>query len=175
MRAPVLYRALPLFASIHDASPKAISRRTSYLRVRLAFHLYPQVIQALCSVRWFGPSLPITVASACPWIGHPVSGLILCTYFALFRLAFTMAPSNDLTLHIKLTRWIVLQKARRHRINLLRLLVGTQFQDLFHSPPGVLFTFPSLYLFTIDRILYLALAGGPAGFKQGFSCPVLLE
>jgi hypothetical protein len=58
---------------------------------------------------------------------------------------------------------------------MLRLLVGTKFQDLFHSPPGVLFTFPSLYLFTIDRISYLALAGGPAGFKQGFSCPVLLE
>ena len=86
-----------------------------------------------------------------------------------------MAPSLDLTLRTKLTRWIVLQKARRHRINLLRLLVGTKFQDLFHSPPGVLFTFPSLYLFTIDRILCLALAGGPAGFKQGFSCPVLLE
>ena len=95
--------------------------------------------------------------------------------FALFRLAFTMAPSNDLTLPCKLTRWIVLQKARRHRINLLRLLISTWFQDLFHSPPGVLFTFPSRYLFTIDRILCLALAGGPAGFKQGFSCPVLLE
>jgi hypothetical protein len=96
-------------------------------------------------------------------------------YIALFRLAFTMAPPIGLTLRMRLTRWIVLQKARRHRINLLRLLVGTQFQDLFHSPPGVLFTFPSLYLFTIDRILCLALAGGPAGFKQGFSCPVLLE
>ena len=33
---------------------------------------------------------------------------------ALFRLAFTVAPSLDLTLHLKLTRWIVLQKARRH-------------------------------------------------------------
>ena len=86
-----------------------------------------------------------------------------------------MAPSTDLTLHLKLTRWIVLQKARRHRTSRLRHFVGTQFQDLFHSPPGVLFTFPSLYLFTIDRILYLALAGGPARFKQGFSCPVLLE
>ena len=85
-----------------------------------------------------------------------------------------MPPPIGLSLHIKLTRWIVLQKARRHPEG-LRLLVGTQFQDLFHSPPGVLFTFPSLYLFTIDRILYLALAGGPAGFKQGFSCPVLLE
>ena len=86
-----------------------------------------------------------------------------------------MAPSINLTLPTKLTRWIVLQKARRHGTSPLRLLVGTQFQDLFHSPPGVLFTFPSLYLFTIDRILCLALAGGPAGFKQGFSCPVLLE
>ena len=28
-----------------QASPKAISRRTSYLRVRLAFHPYPQVIR----------------------------------------------------------------------------------------------------------------------------------
>ncbi len=64
---------------------------------------------------------------------------------ALFRLAFTVAPSHDLTLHLKLTRWIVLQKARRHRTSLLRLLVGTEFQDLFHSPPGVLFTFPSRY------------------------------
>ena len=27
-----------------EASPKAISGRTSYLRVRLAYHLYPQVI-----------------------------------------------------------------------------------------------------------------------------------
>ena len=95
--------------------------------------------------------------------------------FALFRLAFTMAPSNDLTLHIKLTRWIVLQKARRHRINLLRLLVGTQFQDLFHSPPGVLFTFPSRYLFTIDHKIYLVLEGGPPRFSQGCTCPDLLE
>ena len=29
------------------------------------------------------------------------------------------------------------------RSNTLRLLVGTRFQFLFHSPPGVLFTFPS--------------------------------
>ena len=38
----VLY---PLFMFPLEASPKAISRRTSYLRVRLAFHPYPQVIR----------------------------------------------------------------------------------------------------------------------------------
>ena len=86
-----------------------------------------------------------------------------------------MPPPNGLSLHCKLTRWIVLQKARRHRINLLRLLVSTQFQDLFHSPPGDLFTFPSRYSFTIDHKIYLALGGGPPRFNQGFSCPDLLE
>lgn len=86
-----------------------------------------------------------------------------------------MPPANALSLHCKLTRWIVLQKARRHRTSLLRLLVRIQFQDLFHSPPGDLFTFPSRYSFTIDHKIYLALGGGPPRFNQDFSCPDLLE
>ena len=36
-------------------------------------------------------------------------------------------------------------------INGLELVVGTRFQVLFHSPPGVLFTFPSRYWFTIGH------------------------
>ena len=62
----------------------------------------------------------------------------------LFSLAFTVPPSNDLGLHQELTRWIVLQKAPR-QAEALRVLVRTQFQNLFHSPPGVLLTFPSRY------------------------------
>src|SRR5688572_20642531 len=46
------------------------------------------------------------------------------------------------------------------RGNTLRLLVGVRFQFLFHSPPGVLFTFPSRYSFTIGRERYLALDNG---------------
>lgn len=57
------------------ASPKAISERTSYLRVRLEFLRYPQVIQALFNVRWFGPPLGITPTSTCSWVDHMVSGL----------------------------------------------------------------------------------------------------
>ena len=86
-----------------------------------------------------------------------------------------MPPPNGLGLPSKLTRWIVLQKARRHPTSGLRLLVRTQFQDLFHSPSGVLLTFPSRYLYTIDHKTYLALEGGPSGFRQGFTCPVLLD
>ena len=43
--------------------------------------------------------------------------------------------------------------------NELRRIVGSRFQVLFHSPPGVLFTFPSRYLFTIGRQGVLSLGG----------------
>ena len=56
----------------------------------------------------------------------------------------------------------------------LRLLVSDGFQVLFHSPPGVLFTFPSRYWFAIGGQEYLALEGGPPGFPQGFTCPGVL-
>ena len=52
---------------------------------------------------------------------------------ALLRLAFATAPSlNDLTLPVKVTRRLIMQKARRHPEG-LRPLVGVWFQDLFHS------------------------------------------
>src|SRR5450759_3960282 len=59
-----------------------------------------------------------------------------------------------------------MQKARGHRTSLLPPLVGTRFQVLFHSPSGVLFTFPSRYSFTIGRQEYLALDGGPPRFPH---------
>ena len=49
-----------------------------------------------------------------------------------------------------------------------------RFQVLFHSPPGVLFTFPSQYFTLSVTEEYLALRGGPRSFPQGFSCPVVL-
>ena len=57
---------------------------------------------------------------------------------------------------------------------MLRLLVGIRFQVLFHSPPGVLFTFPSRYYALSVANEYFALEGGPPCFPQGFSCPVVL-
>ena len=40
---------------------------------------------------------------------------------------------------------------------MLLLLVSLRFQILFHSPLGVLFTFPSLYLFTIGHQVVFSL------------------
>ena len=56
----------------------------------------------------------------------------------------------------------------------LRLLVDIRFQVLFHSPPGVLFTFPSRYYALSVTGSYLALEGGPSCFPPDSSCPVVL-
>ena len=53
-------------------------------------------------------------------------------------------------------------------------LVDTGFQVLFHSPPGVLFTFPSRYYALSVAIQCLGLEGGPPGFPQDSSCLVVL-
>jgi hypothetical protein len=50
-------------------------------------------------------------------------------------------------------------------------LVGTRFQVLFHSPPGVLFTFPSRYWFTIGRQGVLSLTGWSPWIPTGFPVP----
>ena len=156
------------------ASPKAISRRTSYLRVRLEFLRYPQVISTFFNRCEFGPPLPFTVTSTCPWIGHPVSGLPPLT-LALLRLGFPTAPHlRCLTLPVSATRRTVLQKVRGRAYKALPQLVDTGFQVLFHSPPGVLFTFPSQYYALSVTKWYLALGGGPPHFPQGFSCPAVL-
>ena len=95
--------------------------------------------------------------------------------FALFRLAFASAPYLQyLTSQHNATRRSVLQKVQGRTWIVLPLLVNTGFQVLFHSPPGVLFTFPSRYYALSVTISYLGLGGGPPGFPQGFSCPVVL-
>ena len=74
MTLPQEFSALPPCIS-HEASPKAISRRTSYLRVRLEFLPYPHLITTLFNGCAFGPPPPFTETSTWTWIDHPVSGL----------------------------------------------------------------------------------------------------
>src|SRR5215471_2599717 len=61
------------------AVPPYISGRTSYLRVRLEFLPYPQVIPQFCNTGGCGPRRGLTPASPCPWVAHPVSGLLPAT------------------------------------------------------------------------------------------------
>ena len=142
LSTPSPFSALPPVIC-HEASPKAISERTSYIRVRLEFHRYPHVIPTLFNVYGFGPPRDFTLASTCTWIGHPVSGLQHAT-FALLRLGFPSAP--DLSV-INLAAYCnsLARSTKSTRSLALPLLVSIRFQVLFHSPPGVLFTFPSRY------------------------------
>ena len=66
--------ALPLIDIVLHTVPKYFSKITSYIPVRLAFHLYSQVIQPYCNRDWFDPPLKINLASICSWIDHLVSG-----------------------------------------------------------------------------------------------------
>ena len=79
MTPPPIFSALPPYG-MYEASPKAISRRTSYLRVRLEFLPYPHLIPTLFNGCGSGPPSPFTGTSAWTWIDHPVSGLLLLTY-----------------------------------------------------------------------------------------------
>ena len=148
---PSPFSALPPLL-ILDASPKAISERTSYLRVRLEFLRYPQLIpcffnsNVVRSSTRFYPRFNLAMDRS-PGFGSNASNLV-----ALFRLALAAPPVLQ---YLKLATYINSPdrstKSTRSLINELSVLVGTRFQVLFHSPPGVLFTFPSRYCFSIGH------------------------
>ena len=72
---PLVQTVLYLHDPNSEASPKAISERTSYLQVRLEFHRYPHLISAFFNIREFGPPVRFTTPSTWTWVGHLVSGL----------------------------------------------------------------------------------------------------
>ena len=167
LSSPSLFSALPPI-NISKASPKAISGRTSYLRVRLAFHPYPHVIRQLFNGGRFGPPVGFTPPSTCTWIGHPVSGLIHATLRALHtRFPFDSVPSV-LNLAAYINSPDRSTKSTTSHLNVLCVLVNIRFQVLFHSPPGVLFTFPSQYCSSIGHQVVFRLGGWAPQLPTGF-------
>ena len=59
-------------------------------------------------------------------------------------------------------------KSTRSHINVLSVLVSTRFQVLFHSPPGVLFTFPSRYCSSIGHRVVFRVGGWSPQLPTGF-------
>ena len=85
---------------------------------------------------------------------------------------------NSLNRPQRVTRRIILQKARRQRGLAplrLRLHVSKWFQDLFHSPRRGAFHRSLTVLCAIGHCVYVALGGGPPSFTPDFSCPALLK
>ena len=111
---PLVQTVLYLHDSYLEASPKAISERTSYLQVRLEFLRYPHVIQTLFNVSWFGPPVCLTTPSTCTWVGHLVSGLRQRTLAPFSDSLSLRLRFFNLTSHAIVTRRSILQKVRHH-------------------------------------------------------------
>ena len=118
----------------------------------MAFHPYPQLIPSVFNLSGFGPPRGLTRASTWPWVDHSASGLEHATTIALFGLAFATATPHGLTSPRTTNSQAHSSKGTPSPLlGRLRRIVGKRFQVLFHSPPGVLFTFPSRYLSAIGH------------------------
>ena len=109
----------------------------------------------------------VTAPSSWPWIDHPVSGLRPATMSPLSdSLSLRLPYSVKLATECKsLTHYT---KGTPSPLTRLPLFVCMRFQDLFHSPPGVLFAFPSRYWFTIGRSRVFSLGGWSPHLQTGF-------
>ena len=134
----------------------------------MEFLRYPQVIRQLFNGGRFGPPLPFTAASTCSWIGHPVSGLLQLTRWAVHP----RFPCGSILLVLNLARYNNSPdrstKSTTSHFNVLCVLVNIRFQVLFHSPPGVLFTFPSQYFSSIGHQVVFRLGGWSPRLLTGF-------
>jgi hypothetical protein len=91
---------------------------------------------------------------------------------ALLTLGFPPAPElKSLNLAAYINSPDHSTKGTRSHFNGLSVLVGTRFQVLFHSPPGVLFTFPSRYSSAIGHQVVFRLGGWSPLLPTGFHVP----
>ena len=114
-------------------------------------------MQEFFNTQRFGPPSPIKVTSPCPGLDRLASGLLTRTERP-FRLAFAAPPGpwalklarvNNSPDHSSTgTRLSIPMVAHGHSSSAAckRTVSGS-----FHSPSGVLFTFPSRYWYTIGR------------------------
>jgi hypothetical protein len=153
----VLYLRVFLYPK---ASPKAISGRTSYFRVRLAFHPYPHLIHRLFNDGWFEPPLNFTLASLWTWVDHPVSGLLQRTYSRPFKTRFRCGLRFfTLTLHARSNSPVRSTKSTPSHFN--RALTGCKHtvsgsislpsRGAFHLSLTVLVHYRSLRVFSLGR------------------------
>ena len=119
---PLAHPVLYLRDATHAASPKAISGRTSYLQVRLAYHPYPHLIPHFCNSERFGPPRGFSPASTWTWVAHLVSCLLCATH----RPIQTRFPYGSGCLCLNLAT---------HSNSLAHSPKGTPSGLLPHSPP----------------------------------------
>ena len=161
----------------YEAAPKGISGRTSYFRVRLAFHSYTQVIRGSCDTHQFGPPAAFRLPSSCPCIAHPVSGFVPATIRRPIRTRFR-SGSGYCSLSHATENKVVGSLCKRHAVTRLRglqLICTQHISETISSPFRGAFHLSLTVLSAIDLCTYLALDGGPPSFRPDYTCPTLLR
>ena len=134
----------------------------------MEFLRYPHLIRYHFNGSRFGPPWRFTATSTWTWVGHTVSGRIHLTSRPIqTRFRFGSRPEA-----LNLARYIHSPdhstKGTRSPLDGLSVFVSTRLQVLFHSPPGVLFTFPSRYCSSIGHQVVFRLGWWSTRFPTGF-------
>ena len=141
----------------------------------MAFHPYPRVIPSVFNRSGFGPPRGLTPASACPWVAHPASRPRRATNVAVLKTRFRCGSLKSLTSPRIVTRWLILQKARRHTVKRCSDCSWARgFRRCFTPLSGCFSPFPHGTGSLSVAGECSALEGGPPCFARGFTCPALL-
>ena len=109
----------------------------------------------------------VTTSSTWPWIDHLVSGLRPTTKISLYSNSLSLRLPYSVKLATERKSLTHYAKGTQSPLTRLLLFVCMRFQVLFHSPPGVLFAFPSQYWFTIGRSRVFSLGGWSPHLQTG--------
>ena len=125
---------------------------------------------------WVRASTPSYRRFTLPMARSPRFGSRTRDWIALIGLAFATATPPGLTSPHATNSQAHSSKGTPSRLEpraltTLRRIVGTRFQELFHSPPGVLFTLPSRYSCTIGHQEVFSLTRWSWQIHTGFHGP----
>ena len=176
MWPPSPFSALPPVIS-YEASPKAISRRTSYLRVRLEFLRYPQLIPAFFNRRLVRASMNFYVHFTLAMDRSPGFGSTSCNFSpSSDSLSLRLRPSQALTSLHNVTRRSVLQKVQGRTLYRAPSACKHRVSGSFSLPSRGPFHLSLTVLFAIGHQVVFSLGGWapllPAGFLV--SCGTLV-
>ena len=140
----------------------------------MAFHPYPRVIPPVFNPGGFGPPRGLTPASACPRIAHPASRPRRATERPV-QTRFRSGSLRGLASPRTATRWLILQKARRHSRKGCSDCSGARgFRCCFTPLSGCFSPFPHGTGSLSVAGECSALEGGPPGFDPDSTWPGLL-
>ncbi len=141
----------------------------------MAFHPYPQLIQAVFNQHWFGPPLGVTLASSWPRIDQHASRPNT-THLTPYSdsLSLRLHRLCGLTLRVAFTSRLIMQKARGQTYSPPTACKHTVSGSISLRLQRFFSPFPHGTSSLSVACEYLALGDGPPRFMQGSSYPALL-